>query len=171
MSNNEEQTQDEKLRAAAKDFKWDTYKAMFTNIIDFAKSEAAREYWQAHQQPNGIKVVFIVDGLHRSPEYSPIELLLKSECDILEDMEECTCTFTESNNHCECNPEFECSEVTGYEILGYLQPESDAVEFAEWLRNSCYVPVKDKWLKASGKDRYKGGSTTQQLYSEFKSQS
>lgn len=60
-----------------------------------------------------IKFEFIIDRKILSAPYT-IEKLLKMDMEnILEDMEECTCTFNESVNHCECEPEFENSKITG----------------------------------------------------------
>ena len=61
-----------------------------------------------------IKFEFIIDNEHISAPYTLEEILEKSECDILEDMEECNCQFNESVNHCEGECEmFGSSKITG----------------------------------------------------------
>lgn len=61
-------------------------------------------------------ITFIIDGKHKTAKYSIRELLDKTEEDILEEMDECTCQFNESVNYCECEPQYINSEITGYSI-------------------------------------------------------
>ncbi len=60
-----------------------------------------------------IKFQFVADGKYLSKIYDIMDLLGKAECDILSDMDECdgSC-YNESQNHCECTPQYENSEIT-----------------------------------------------------------
>lgn len=82
------------------------------------------------------KFIFIIDEKHISAEYTMSELLNISECDILEKMEVCSCQFTESCNHCECEPQFENSEITGFAEFVCLDKN----------RNSVYSNSKVKYF-------------------------
>jgi len=73
------------------------------------------------------KFVFIIDNKHLSAEYTMKEILELSEEEILENMEVCTCEFTENCNHCECEPEFEESEITGFAEFVCLDKNSKSV--------------------------------------------
>lgn len=63
------------------------------------------------------KFKFIIDGKYLSPVYTIEEILEKSEWEILEDTDRllypCTCQFTESVNHCECEPPEFTEKITG----------------------------------------------------------
>lgn len=59
-----------------------------------------------------IKFQFIVDGKFLTQAYAIEDLLNIDEEKILENMEACTCQKTESNNHCECEPQFADSKIT-----------------------------------------------------------
>jgi len=63
-----------------------------------------------------IKFKFVIDNKLLTKEYSLDELLEKSEEDVFDDLEDkysdCNC-LNESCNHCECQPIFEDSKITG----------------------------------------------------------
>jgi len=61
-----------------------------------------------------IKFEFVIDNKHVSAPYTLDSIIgMNGDTDILEGMEVCTCQFNESVNHCECNSEFDDSEITG----------------------------------------------------------
>lgn len=107
---------------------------VINGMVSMLKTKATQEYQLPQDE---VKIVFILDGQHRSPEYTPMELLNKDETDITADTEgPCTCSINESNNHCDGScTQFENSEITGYEIVGH-QPsqESDAIELLRKIR-------------------------------------
>ncbi len=60
-----------------------------------------------------IKFRFVIDGKHLSRSYTLDEIIEISEEKIFEDMEVCTCSLNESNNHCEGDCiKFDNSEIT-----------------------------------------------------------
>lgn len=60
-----------------------------------------------------IKFKFVIYGKHLSKAYTLDEIIEISEENIFEDMEECTCSLNESNNHCEGDCiRFDNSEIT-----------------------------------------------------------
>jgi len=168
MSNNEEQTQDEKLRAAAENM-YNSF-SVFSNknaapfneykriaFIYGAKSEAAREYWQAQQ-----------------PKVDVEELRSKFHI------------FFEEIYYGDDDP---TSDNLFDFFLRYLQPESDAVEFAFYLITNygklwdkkrgrySYIACNDSGILVNGsQDHYadlceKFGKSIQEVYAEFKSKS
>ncbi len=60
-----------------------------------------------------IKFKFIIDDKVLSAPYTIEELLNKSEDDIIDDMEVCSCQLNESTNHCECGSDYPDSKITG----------------------------------------------------------
>jgi len=67
---------------------------------------------------NRDKVVFIIDGHHRTSRYNIKELLLYDEEAIIENEENCDCDLNESVNCCEGDcVRFEHSSITGWEFV------------------------------------------------------
>lgn len=85
-------------------------------IISLIESALSEERIPTDEE---IKIQFVIDETHLSGIYELKDILSDesiSEEKILEDMEVCTCTFTESNNHCECEPQFLDSSVTSMRL-------------------------------------------------------
>ncbi len=159
MSKNEEQTQDEKLREAADAVIYDERMTptQGRGMIKFAKSEAAREYWQAQQKKVDVEE-------------------LRSKFHI----------FFEEIYYGDDDP---TSDNLFDFFLRYLQPESDAVEFAFYLITNygklwdkkrgrySYIACNDSGILVNGsQDHYadlceKFGKSIQEVYAEFKSKS
>lgn len=82
--------------------------------------EFAEGFAQQPQPPAPIieGIQFMIDGTELSGVYELKDILEGiSEENILENMEVCTCQFTESVNHCECEPQYHNSGVTGMSIV------------------------------------------------------
>jgi len=87
---------------------------------------AMEEYRNQPQEKPSNTVRFIIDGKHLSKEYTIIDLLNHSEESILEDMEK-PCSngcVNESTMHCECDPEFADSSITGFQFQPQEKRES-----------------------------------------------
>lgn len=50
------------------------------------------------------------------------------QCEIIESVDVCSCSFTESNNHCECDGIYEDNILTGYSVSGTQPKQPDNSE-------------------------------------------
>src|SRR6478609_3880654 len=115
-----EKTREDKLREAAKYFKWDIYKALFGNLITFAKSSPVHEYHKSLQPKVNVEAVkqeFIskickIDWVDKKP-YVPV---LTSP-----------------------------DQVFNWFLPHLQQPaqESDAVDFANYINKRMYTQYGD----------------------------
>ena len=60
-----------------------------------------------------VKFQFVIDGNKLSRGYTIDEIFEIDEEKIRENMEVCTCSLNEAINHCECDPLFADSKITG----------------------------------------------------------
>lgn len=147
--NKDKQTTEDKLREAAiKRYgnNINSFGGQRDGFIEGAKSEAAKEYHQS-QQPK--------------PDLKEIEYTIRNMLSLYLNN-----FYQENGLSVPCKVRTNKEDEIIKAILPHLQPQSDAVEFAEWLLDNCQTDsdgVNKAWYHNTNANK-----TSEELYTEFK---